>query len=55
MQPGGDYKRVDAAIISGLRAYVDPATGEHPFSHGLPREKLRPLPLGSLPVGPGPP
>jgi len=39
VQPGDDYKRVEAAIISGLQAYVDPATGEHPVAHVFTREE----------------
>lgn len=39
VQPGEDYKRVEAAIISGLQAYVDPATGEHPVAHVFTREE----------------
>src|SRR5579864_8350118 len=39
VQPGEEYKRVEAAIISGLQAYVDPATGEHPVAHVFTREE----------------
>jgi predicted AlkP superfamily phosphohydrolase/phosphomutase len=39
VQPGEDYKRVEAAIIGGLQAYVDPATGEHPVAHVFTREE----------------
>ena len=44
-----------SSIISGLQACFDPATGEHPVAHVFTGEELRPLSLGSLPVGPGPP
>jgi predicted AlkP superfamily phosphohydrolase/phosphomutase len=39
VQSGEDYKRVEAAIISGLQSYVDPATGEHPVAHVFTREE----------------
>ena len=39
MQPGAEYKQVAAAIIAGLEAYVDPATGEHPVAHVFTRDE----------------
>jgi len=39
VQPGEDYKRVEAAIVSGLESFVDPATGEHPVAHVFTREE----------------
>jgi predicted AlkP superfamily phosphohydrolase/phosphomutase len=39
VQPGDEYKQVTAAIRSGLEAYVDPATGEHPVAHVFTRDE----------------
>ena len=39
VHPGAEYKQVEAAIISGLESYVDPATGEHPVAHVFTREE----------------
>jgi predicted AlkP superfamily phosphohydrolase/phosphomutase len=39
VHPGAEYKQVEAAIISGLEAFVDPATGEHPVAHVFTREE----------------
>ncbi|HLX07963.1 MAG TPA: alkaline phosphatase family protein [Thermoanaerobaculia bacterium] len=39
VQPGAEYRKVEEAIRSGLEAYVDPATGEHPVAHVFTREE----------------
>jgi predicted AlkP superfamily phosphohydrolase/phosphomutase len=37
--PGAEYAQVAAAIKSGLEAYVDPDTGEHPVAHVFTRDE----------------
>jgi predicted AlkP superfamily phosphohydrolase/phosphomutase len=39
VQPGEEYKQVTTAIRTGLEAYVDPATGDHPVAHVFTRDE----------------